>query len=260
MRSVLHGVGTVRRGAGAAYRQISRQLQHRIADGEFDADKRLPTEDELMVEYGVSRHTVRAALSVLVADGLVERFAGRGTYLAERRAEQGGWRIRSLDDIVNENFPADPEVLDISVLQDSADREAARALDLDPGAKMMRITAVRRGEGGPLACSQIFVPVEIGRSITPDIETQLGRQPVVRLIERRLGLRAARVVQVAMMRRPPAMIADVLDEPPDQMTIMLLRTYTTRDGEPFEFSRLFGKPDSFQNVIEFASQADFDSA
>jgi GntR family transcriptional regulator len=257
---VVHGAASVRRGAGAAYRQISRELQRRIAEGEFDLDRKLPTEDELMVAYGVSRHTVRAALSMLVADGLVERFAGRGTYLSERRAEQGSWRIRSLDDIVNESFPADPEVLDVSVLSDRSDREAARALDLDPGAKMMRITAVRRGEGGPLACSQILVPVEIGRCIAPDIATQLGRQPVVRLIERRLGLRAARVVQVATMRRPPPIIARALDEPPDQMTITLLRTYTTRDGQPFEFSRLFGKPGRFQNVIEFASQEGFDGA
>lgn len=249
-----HSGTPIRRGAVAAYRQIARELRNRIADGEFDVERRLPTEDDLIAEYGVSRHTVRAALGVLVSDGLVERYAGRGTFLSDRQVEAGDWRIRSLDDIINESFLADPELLETVFVPGSSDREAARALKLEPSEEMLRITAVRRGADGPLACSQIFVPADIGRHILPEIKGNLHRKPIVRLIETRLGISSAHALQVTTMRVPPAIAAKALGEPTGRMTITLLRTYTAKDGTAFEFSRLFGKSGAFSNTIEFSRQ------
>lgn len=241
----------IRKGATAAYSQIARELRHRIADGEFNEARRLPTEDVLMAEYDVGRHTVRAALELLVSDGLIERFAGRGTFLSERKVEEGDWRIRSLDDIINESFLADPELLETVFMQARSDAEAGRALNLDPNEQMLRITAVRRGSDGPLACSQIFVPADIGQRILPELHENLHRKPIIRLIETRLGIRTFQALQVATMRVPPALAAKALGEPTGRMTITLLRTYTAKDGTAFEFSRLFGKAGSFSNTIEF---------
>src|SRR4051812_48234171 len=66
------------RGRAPAYHQIAQVLRERIASGNFPVGTQLPTEDEIMKAFRVSRHTVRAAVHTLVVDGLVERFAGRG--------------------------------------------------------------------------------------------------------------------------------------------------------------------------------------
>ena len=127
----------IRRSPLAAYRQIARDLRNRIAGGEFVAHERLPTEDELMARFGVSRHTVRSALQMLVNEGLLERYAGRGTFVVERPSRDHSWRIRSLDDIVNENFPADPKILYIYNSATSGVRksdELAICSDGEPGA------------------------------------------------------------------------------------------------------------------------------
>jgi GntR family transcriptional regulator len=51
--------------------------------GELPPGTQLPTEPELMVTYDVSRHTVREALALLRADGLVAPRQGAGTYVRE---------------------------------------------------------------------------------------------------------------------------------------------------------------------------------
>jgi GntR family transcriptional regulator len=64
-----------------AYRQIANYLRERILDGTFPDGSLLPSEQQLADEYGKTRPTVRHAVAVLTAEGLVETTAGRGTFV-----------------------------------------------------------------------------------------------------------------------------------------------------------------------------------
>lgn len=57
-------------------RQIADQLRQAILDGSFEADDRLPTEDELAQRFQVSRPTIREALKILAAQNLVRSKRG----------------------------------------------------------------------------------------------------------------------------------------------------------------------------------------
>jgi GntR family transcriptional regulator len=63
------------------YHQIEVDLRQLISRGTLKPDDLLPPEHELCKGYGVGRHTVRMALARLTADGLIERQAGRGTFV-----------------------------------------------------------------------------------------------------------------------------------------------------------------------------------
>jgi len=65
------------------YAQLAEQLRRRIARGELQPGDRLWSESELCDRFGVSRGTVREALDVLASEGLLQRIAGKGTFIAE---------------------------------------------------------------------------------------------------------------------------------------------------------------------------------
>lgn len=63
------------------YRQVSGLLLRRLEAGEWTVGDQIPTIDDFMTQYGVSRVTMRQALAHLENDGLVQRGRGRGTFV-----------------------------------------------------------------------------------------------------------------------------------------------------------------------------------
>ncbi len=67
-------------------KQVEDALKERIRQGRFAPGEQLPPENELATGYGVSRATVRAALSNLQREGTVVRRQGAGTYVTHAAA------------------------------------------------------------------------------------------------------------------------------------------------------------------------------
>ena len=68
---------------GAAYRQLATVLRERIRSGDLPPNRRMPSEKDLHDEFGLARETIRRALAVLRAEGLVEVRHGHGTFVVE---------------------------------------------------------------------------------------------------------------------------------------------------------------------------------
>jgi GntR family transcriptional regulator len=61
----------------ALYQKITKDLRARILDSEFGPGAKLPTEQQLMQQYGVSRNTVRMPIAALANQGLIATQPGR---------------------------------------------------------------------------------------------------------------------------------------------------------------------------------------
>ena len=63
------------------HREIYQELKAEIVAGKYDHARRMPSESELVIRFGVSRPTIARALLQLTNEGILERRAGSGTYL-----------------------------------------------------------------------------------------------------------------------------------------------------------------------------------
>lgn len=71
----------------ALYEQVKSFITHKIQDGSWPAGHRLPSESELVAQFGVARMTVNRALRELVEQGRIVRVAGVGSFVAEDKPQ-----------------------------------------------------------------------------------------------------------------------------------------------------------------------------
>jgi DNA-binding LacI/PurR family transcriptional regulator len=100
--------------ATALYRQLANQLRQSIYDGLVPEGAQLPTEFELAANCGVSRGTVRQALGLLAEEGLIERVAGRGTFV--RQCERPASRTVIYERAIGLIIPSANDQLSLSIL------------------------------------------------------------------------------------------------------------------------------------------------
>jgi GntR family transcriptional regulator len=233
-----------------AYLRILQALRSRIAAGEWPLGAQIPTDEELVEEFGVSRHTVRAALDVLVADGVIKRWRRRGSFVAARPPGAGTWMLTSLDDLVLSGFPTPPIVLDSTI--GACEPQPAAALGLEEG-RALRIRALRRADDGPYTYSVIHIPEAFGSRLPPDWQSRLGSEPFVGLVASANGLVVHRAIQIAQAIAAQKDIAAVLEVTAGAPLLLLERTFLTRDGIALEYAQVFCRPDRYRQIVEFRS-------
>jgi DNA-binding transcriptional regulator YhcF (GntR family) len=82
--------------AAAPYARIKQHLKNELARGRWPAGAAMPSDAELVAQFGVSRMTVTRALNELRAEGLIERIQGVGTFAAHLARVSSTLQIRDL--------------------------------------------------------------------------------------------------------------------------------------------------------------------
>lgn len=113
-----------------------------------------PSERELVQRFGVARMTVRQAIDALVAEGLLERVPGRGTFVAKPRNEVG--RLLSFSaEMQRRGLVAESST--ILARREQAGPGVARALDLTEGDAVIHWKRLRRAEGEPMCIEDAYL-------------------------------------------------------------------------------------------------------
>jgi len=95
------------------YHQLKQILQAQMQSGELRAGDALPTEKDLEAKYGVSRVTVRRALSDMATAGLITRKSGRGSFVLPYRVQDASGKLGGLfEDLAEQGFAATSEILE----------------------------------------------------------------------------------------------------------------------------------------------------
>ncbi len=229
------------------YFQIQELLRSRIADGTYGLGQQLPPEGALAVELNVSRQSVRTALLALVSEGMIERTAGRGTFVIEPPDKREAWTIQTLEDVMAMPVEGARRVMSVTTTTGREHSLAARQLALAYADEMTLISTARESKFGPYGFSYIFVPLRFGNRLDPH---ELLSQSVIRLIEKECLLRAARAQQNGSAVGANPEVARHLDIAPGDPVLLLQRTYFTSDGLPIEYAENYYRSDRYSHAIE----------
>lgn len=221
-------------------------LRARIDAGDYA--RRVPTENELMAEFDISRYAVRSAMLRLERDGIVERHPGRGTRVVDRLAEGPSWAIRTVEDLIDRNLLHQPRILSAGPVPARLHPEFARLFGLGPRARLFLIERLSQERPGkPSFFSFNFMPAEVGLALP---RRAIGREPLILQIERLRRIRAHRVRQDICGGEAAPDIARRLAVPPGHPTVIVRRTYFGWDGDAIVTAELHYRLEAFRQAID----------
>jgi len=95
------------------YQQVYEELVARLANSYWKASEALPSEYALAKELGVSQGTVRKALNRMVAENMLERKQGKGTFVSEHTQENSLLRFFRFREPGGETLSPDTKLLSV---------------------------------------------------------------------------------------------------------------------------------------------------
>lgn len=129
-----------------------------------------PSERDLVVRFGVARMTVRQALDALVTEGVLERFPGRGTFVAAPRRVPTG--VTGLtEDLARRGLVAESRTLLADRVRAGA--SLARTLRVEPGTAVLHWRRVRLADGRPVCVSDAYLPEALVPGMADALPTSL---------------------------------------------------------------------------------------
>ncbi|MBW6506718.1 MAG: GntR family transcriptional regulator [Rhodobacteraceae bacterium] len=221
-------------GTGPLFKQIAQAIGDAIERGAVAVGEMLPTEKELAVQYGASRHTIRDALGELRALGLVESRQGKGTVVV-RASRQSSYAqsYSSIEELTR--FASGTPIHPVTVEDVLADAALASDLRCGVGQSFVRIVGLRYREDDtsstPVGYVEVFIDASFGR-----IRAHLQdlKSSIAETLERLYEMRIFRIEQEISVMVLPETIAVQLQVASGTPAMLIRRRYVVESGRVVE--------------------------
>jgi GntR family transcriptional regulator len=230
------------------YKRIKVELTRMLSSGALAPGEALPTEKQLAARYGVSVGTIRRAVDDLVAEHVLVRQQGRGTYLATfspDRMLNRFWPVVRRDGVREI-----PIVQTLSFEKIRAAKEVAVSLAIKPADPAYRIVNVMLMGGNPVLMDEIY----IAQGLFPDLTEAdfVARESTIYgLYQSRYGIQIVRTVDQLHSVPADLQTARVLGVPMATPLLEVIRIAYTFHDKPVETRRtvLFTERYEYRNAI-----------
>ncbi|MEP7182427.1 MAG: GntR family transcriptional regulator [Betaproteobacteria bacterium] len=218
--------------AGPLYKDVKRQMMALLTRGEWRPGEAIPAERRLSEQFGISIGTVRKAIDELVAENILIRQQGRGTFVASHNRDR---LLFYFFHVVAEEGPKEyPEVRLLQFGRGKADRVAADRLGLQPGDPVFRIRNLLRLGGAPVILDDIALSAARFSGLA---EKQFRDRPstIYNLYQDAFGISVVRIRERLRATEADAETAALLGLPKGAPLLQIRRVALTYNDAPVEY-------------------------
>jgi len=239
------------------YLEVIDVLMRDIQGGKYPPGAKLPSEEQLAREMGISRVSLREALRVLAEDGILFRRHGSGTFVRDKRATP----VQDLSTILTISTMFKKAGLEHQLIKADhrkvpAARKISQNLQINPGEEVWEVERLRAMGGKPALYSFDYFPAAL---VPPGEEkriedylfatyyflSEVCRQKIDRgncTLKPVLADERLREV-MKLPRHTPLMYIEIVDLNPEQKPISYAREYYRADFFDFQVNRRRGDAD-----------------
>jgi len=237
------------------------QLKSLIADGIerglWESGDQIPSEPELGDRFGVSRTTVRQALSELEQEGRLRKEKGRGTFVTDPPAS--AWFLQSSHGFYDEAQAAGREVTSVVLRRDLTELPswAAVELDLPLGSEGVRLDRVRSVDGKVVMYVESYLRRDFADAV---MGAELEHDSLYRVLREESGIQVGggrRVVEAATAREDLAKLLEVEAGAP---VLYVESVSWDRERRAFECYRAWHRSDRTKIAVQVVGEASAASA
>ena len=238
------------------YVQLKQDLFEQMNLGQLKAGQPIPSERSLCAKYRISRTTVRQALSEMINAGILSRKQGKGTFVIERRVNQGLVRIVNFERTVLElGLKPSTQVLGNDVIP--ADIQMAKILDVPLTSQILKLTLLGKGDATPLVLYESYFPLQFGQRMAKkaaQLEKKGAPFSTYDLYERMGSVTPRSVAQTFEAITADDRLAAIMKVRKGLPIFMITSIFQTADQRPLEFRTALYRGDryKFHLTREFA--------
>jgi len=152
------------------YEAVKQFIRSRIESGEWPAHHRIPSENEIVADLGVSRMTANRALRELATEGAITRVQGVGSFVAAHKGSTALLEVRNIADEIRERGHTHTSLMTL-LHEEVATPEIGYALGLATGARVFHSIMVHSENGLPIQIEDRFVnPAVCPRYLEQDFQ------------------------------------------------------------------------------------------
>jgi GntR family transcriptional regulator, histidine utilization repressor len=227
------------------YATVKASLRERIARGGWQPGVRLPSERELVQEFGCARMTVHRALRELEEEGLIERRQGSGSFVAELHPISNLLRVRDIAEEIHERGHTHSTRV-LGVAREKADVATATAMCLPKGSAVVHVRLVHSESGVPIQLEDRHVNPLLAPDLLNCDFTQVTPSHV--LFEHAPLTEAEQVVEAVLATKEQALLLDVAEG----SALLMVSRRTVSQGAVASIARLYHPGARYRLIGQFS--------
>lgn len=221
--------------------QFKSMVRAQVRSGELQPNEMLPGERQLVQTYGLSRTTIRHALSELVAEGVLYRRHGKGTFVAPQKLEQNlTWLKGFAEELQDQGLAVRVRVLAAEMRE--APAAVLEKLHLQVNEQVAFVQRLVLANEVPLFLDRTYVVPQIGSLL---LGADLASEPIYVIVER-LGYPIREGSQTIGAESLSAADAELLQVRPHDPSLVIRRLTFVEHDAPIEYAEALYRADRYQ--------------